>query len=851
MLLNVSARRLFSAAFLTTAALPLTAQENPSTILVLDASGSMWGQIDGVTKIEIARNVIGDLLLEIPQDTAIGLTTYGHRRKGDCSDIETIIPPATGQIHGIADAILEINPRGKTPMTDAVIAAAEALRYTEERATVILVSDGIETCNPDPCAAARTLEETGVDFTAHVVGFDVSDNPEAISQMQCLAQETGGSFTTASDAAELADALSEVAAAPPHEPEPAVAPVTFRAVLDGEAGPLVEGRVEWEITDADGIVMTGVTGNPLEAELAEGSYVAHADWLPEEVSAEVQFIALSTAREIAVVFDTPAPKAVITAPETAVAGSTIEVSWQGPGNARDRIAVTPLNADPGYVYRAVNETNVEGGNPLNLLMPPQPGDYLIEYILDSDNSRVVSVPLTVTPVTARILAPASAEAGSTIEIAWEGPDYLRDWIGVTPPDAESDYPYRAVNSVQTSEGSPLQLMMPTEPGQYLIEYSMDQASTRVTSVPIEITDIAASVTAPASAEAGSTIEVAWSGPDYPRDRIGVTPVDGDPAWPYRAVNETRTEDGNPLKLLMPAQPGNYLIEYIVDQDHSRLVSVPIEVTEVAASITAPPSAVAGSTIEIAWSGPSYDRDMINVTPVDADPTWPYRAVTEAKVSDGSPLRLRMPAQPGQYLVEYHVAQDHSRLASVPIEITPVTATLTAPATAPMGATIEIGWTGPDYARDTIDVTPVDADPSAPYRAATEADTEDGNPARLLMPSAPGQYLIEYHLAQDHSRLTSVPIEITPVTARIIAPSQASPGSEIEVNWEGPNYARDMIGISPVDADPTAVHRFERKENITGPGPMRLKMPEEPGTYVIEYSMGLDRVRLTSVPITIR
>src|SRR5690606_31672577 len=36
---------------------PVAAQERPSTILVLDASGSMWGQIDGVNKITIAREV--------------------------------------------------------------------------------------------------------------------------------------------------------------------------------------------------------------------------------------------------------------------------------------------------------------------------------------------------------------------------------------------------------------------------------------------------------------------------------------------------------------------------------------------------------------------------------------------------------------------------------------------------------------------------------------------------------------------------------------------------------------------------------------------------------------------------
>ena len=89
-------RRLLSALLLPfLAALPVSAQDRDqaATILVLDASGSMWGQIDGVNKIVIAREVIGDLLTRIPADMALGLTMYGHNRRGDCSDIETMVQP--------------------------------------------------------------------------------------------------------------------------------------------------------------------------------------------------------------------------------------------------------------------------------------------------------------------------------------------------------------------------------------------------------------------------------------------------------------------------------------------------------------------------------------------------------------------------------------------------------------------------------------------------------------------------------------------------------------------------------------------------------------------------------------
>src|SRR5690606_29118898 len=78
------------------AAAPLSAQERANTILVLDGSGSMWGQIDGVNKITIAREVVADILKTFPKDENLGLVAYGHRQRGQCSDIETLVAPAQG-----------------------------------------------------------------------------------------------------------------------------------------------------------------------------------------------------------------------------------------------------------------------------------------------------------------------------------------------------------------------------------------------------------------------------------------------------------------------------------------------------------------------------------------------------------------------------------------------------------------------------------------------------------------------------------------------------------------------------------------------------------------------------------
>ena len=208
------------AAFLLLAGL-LAATETiaaDKTMIVLDASGSMWGQIDGRSKIDIARETLGTVLKSVPVGTELGLMVYGHREKGSCSDIELAVPPGAGTENAITSFVNGINPKGKTPLSQSVEQAADILKYTEEKATVVLVTDGLETCEADPCALASALESKGVDFTTHVVGFGLTE--EEGKQVACLAENTGGKYFKASDAAQLVAALTEtVAEAPMAKPE--------------------------------------------------------------------------------------------------------------------------------------------------------------------------------------------------------------------------------------------------------------------------------------------------------------------------------------------------------------------------------------------------------------------------------------------------------------------------------------------------------------------------------------------------------------------------------------------------------------------------------------------------------
>ncbi len=188
-----------------------TAQEMPypDTIVILDVSNSMWGQIDGVSKIEIARTVLADLVDGLETDSEFGLMAYGHRATADCGDIEMVLPVGPLDPASFSAAVNSLTPRGRTPLVAAVDQAADALQYKTRSGRIVLVSDGVESCDGDLKALADKLGANSLDFTAHVIAFDVVDAGEQ-AELGYLAAQTGGLFVSADSTAELKAALQSM-----------------------------------------------------------------------------------------------------------------------------------------------------------------------------------------------------------------------------------------------------------------------------------------------------------------------------------------------------------------------------------------------------------------------------------------------------------------------------------------------------------------------------------------------------------------------------------------------------------------------------------------------------------------
>ena len=370
------------------------AQEKPAgaqTIIVLDASGSMWGQIDGKAKIDIAKEVIEELLKTLDPKLELGLMAYGHRRKGDCADIELMIPPGEVDRAKFLEIVQSISPKGKTPLTDSVEAAAKYLQYETNPGSVILVSDGIENCDRDPCALAKILKEKGIAFKAHVVAFDLTEKDA--KTIRCLADETGGQFLPAQDAGTLKDALqiavravveiAKVTKKPePGIPDPPPAPIEKMdpATLKGPAKVVAGSRfkVEWAGPDNRGDTVGIVSKGSRDEASGNFRYTFHGS--PLELVAQVE------PGHYELRYRTPSGKvlgrvaievvealATVKAPAEIPAGKKVKVSWTGPANKGDMIVFAP-SGSPSSKFTGTRYVRPDSDT-VEIYAPVEPGDY--------------------------------------------------------------------------------------------------------------------------------------------------------------------------------------------------------------------------------------------------------------------------------------------------------------------------------------------------------------------------------------------------------------------------------------------------------------------------------------------
>lgn len=452
----------------------LVAAEREQVMLVLDASGSMWGQVEGRSKVEIARTAVADLVQAWKPGVDLGLVVYGHRRKGDCDDIETVLAAGPLDAKAYLAKINALNAKGMTPLSQAVITAAEALKASERKATVILVSDGEETCKLDPCAVGKELEARGVDFTAHVIGFDVP-NPAHQAQLRCLAENTGGRYFNASDAASLEMALGQVAV---ESTEPVLPPLPAKLLPPANivAASKIAVGFEGPGEKRDWVGFAKVGAGPdayLSYDWVEaGKGVAKLRVPAEPGSYELRYVSAKRRPPVLASMKVAVAPALATVsgPASAMAGDSVAFVATGPYDNRHWIGFAPAGSGPGE-YREYKRPDASGRTVGHLQAPSVPGDYELRFVLNESEKVAASQPVKVLPAKAMLLdPPRRVAANQELSVEWSGPRGRRHWIGfIRKGGGAGDY----LTYGYLGKPSPTRFRAPREPGEYELVFVLD------------------------------------------------------------------------------------------------------------------------------------------------------------------------------------------------------------------------------------------------------------------------------------------------------------------------------------------------------------------------------------------
>lgn len=188
-----------------------TKQKKMNVLVLMDASGSMNGVKEGKTKMELAKAAISRFMEQIPSDANVSLIAYGHvgssadsDKEKSCSSVESVYPLSAFKAENFTNSLNSFQASGWTPLAGAIKKAEEILQdYPSDDYSnlVYMVSDGVETCDGDPVAAAKQLQSQNVKAKVNIIGFDV-DN-EGQQQLKQVADSGGGEYVTVDDPADL------------------------------------------------------------------------------------------------------------------------------------------------------------------------------------------------------------------------------------------------------------------------------------------------------------------------------------------------------------------------------------------------------------------------------------------------------------------------------------------------------------------------------------------------------------------------------------------------------------------------------------------------------------------------
>jgi Ca-activated chloride channel family protein len=181
---------LFSISFAKAQEVEQSLPEKTRILFLFDASGSMLAPWGNQLRIDAAKEILSDLVdsLRINSKVELALRAYGHlspAQQQNCEDTKLEIPFSAGNHDAIIQRLKYIYPKGTTPIAYSLEQAANDFPTNHEyRNIIIIITDGIESCDGDPCEVSLALQKKRIFLKPFVIGLGMK--AQFSQQFDCM-----------------------------------------------------------------------------------------------------------------------------------------------------------------------------------------------------------------------------------------------------------------------------------------------------------------------------------------------------------------------------------------------------------------------------------------------------------------------------------------------------------------------------------------------------------------------------------------------------------------------------------------------------------------------------------------
>jgi hypothetical protein len=605
-------------------------------------------------------------------------------------------------------------------------------------------------------------------------------------------------------------------------------------------------------------------------------------------------VASSAAMTVGAVNPNPNTGFSVTAPASAVGGSSVVVDWTA-GSTRttnDVVGLFPVGACATCSVWSGNPGGAANGSAA-LNAPAAAGQYEFRYLLNGTTLVATSAAMTVTaavvntpPATGMTLSvPAATSPLGAILVAWtaDGTRKAKDWVGLYAVGGCGMCYLAVAYTGGTATGSVV-FNAPPATGQYEVRYFLnDSLTVAATSAPITVAagangNLAGfTVTAPASVAVGAAAVVSWTAGSLrgTRDWLALYPVGGCSTCYVWASYTGGTAAGS-LTVTAPAAAGQYEFRYLLNDGFTTVASSAAMTVgavnpnpNTGFSVTAPASAVGGGSVVVNWTAGSTRtaNDVIGLFPVGACATCSVWSGNPGGAANGS-AALNAPAAAGQY--EFRYLLNGTTLVATGAAMTVTAAAVNTPpatgmtlsvpaATSPQGA-ILVAWTADSTrkAKDWVGLYAVGGCGMCYLAVAYTGGTATGSVV-FNAPPAAGQYEVRYFLNDSLTvAATSAPITVAAgangnlAGFTLTAPGSVAAGAPAVVSWTAGSLrgTRDWLALYPVGGCSTC-YVWASYTGGTATGSLTVTAPAMAGQYEFRYMLndGLTAVAF-SAPMTV-